>query len=65
MDRSTGRDRPLGPNDVLTISLNSPTAEMFLRTASSRPDICCKKIHFGISISRDRYTGHDETMKIC
>jgi hypothetical protein len=34
------QDSPLGPNDVLTISLSSPTASMFRRTASSSPDRC-------------------------
>ena len=32
---------PLGPNEVRTISLSSFAAPMFLKTDSSRPDICC------------------------
>ena len=31
---------PFGPKEVLTISLSSPTAEIFLSTASSKPDKC-------------------------
>jgi hypothetical protein len=34
---------PYGPNEVRTISLSSPTAWMLRRTASSRPERCCRQ----------------------